>query len=71
MSTTSTDDNAPFTFKPVSWAAKALGVSDATVRRMIAHGDLPGYKIGRTLRVKDTEVYGVIQPVIPTRRQVG
>lgn len=59
-----TTENA-VVLKPVSWAATTLGVSQDTVRRMISRGDLQGYKVGRSLRVNEADVYAVIQP-IPT-----
>ena len=53
------------TLKPLTWAAKTLGVSDDTIRRMISRGDLPGYKVGRSIRVNENDVYAAIEP-IPT-----
>lgn len=75
--TTPTNHRDPFTLKPVSWAAELMGVSPDTIRRMISRGELAGYKVGRSLRVKDTDVYSAIQPVHPAtedphnRRLVG
>lgn len=55
----------PFSLKPVSWAAELLGLSDDTVRRLISRGDIPGYRIGSSLRVKDVDVLAAIEPVMP------
>jgi excisionase family DNA binding protein len=52
-------------------AAERLSVSPATIRRFIAHGQLPGYRIGghrgRLLRVEIADVDALLVR-IPTAR---
>jgi excisionase family DNA binding protein len=40
----------------VADVAAALDVSEKTVRRLIASGDLPNYRLGRTVRVSDEDI---------------
>jgi excisionase family DNA binding protein len=55
-------------------AADYLGVNERTVRRMVSAGKLPGYRLGRLIKVDLNEVDSVLEP-IPTvrkdRRQVS
>lgn len=47
-------------------AADRLGVTDRTIRNLIARGDLTGYRLGRrTIRLDINEVDGCLRP-IPT-----
>ena len=46
---------------PVEWlstadAAKALGITARTLYRFIDAGDLPAYRFGRVIRVKQSDV---------------
>lgn len=43
-------------------AATLLGCTDRTIRNMIADGRLRGYRIGRTVRLKLTEVEAALVP---------
>ncbi len=55
----------------VSECANYLGVTTKTVRRMIAAGQLSGYRIGpRLLRIPVAEVEALFRP-IPTTKAVG
>jgi excisionase family DNA binding protein len=40
-----------------------LGVTDRTVRNMISDGRLRGYKIGRTVRLRLSEVEAALVPI--------
>lgn len=51
---------------PVSEAAQALGVSEATVRRRIRDGAMPTVRIGRSVRV-DLAALRSIDPVEVSR----
>lgn len=63
MSTTTQADSAWMTTPDV---ADHLQVTDRTVRRMIAAGELPAYRLGpRLLRVKRSDVDALLRP-IPT-----
>ncbi|SKX94158.1 phiRv2 prophage protein [Mycobacteroides abscessus subsp. bolletii] len=43
-------------------AAALLGVTDRTVRNMIADGRLAGYRLGRTIRLRIDEVEAALVP---------
>lgn len=51
------------TLRPISWASKTLGVSSDTIRRMISRGELTGYKVGRSIRLNEADVYAVIHRI--------
>lgn len=52
-------------------AAEYLGVSDKTIRRMIAAGTLTGYRVGpRMIRVDMDEVERLVRP-IPSARSAS
>lgn len=53
-------------------AAEYLGVTDRTIRNMIADGRLPGYKLGgsRAIRIRIADLEAVLQP-IPAAGQVA
>jgi len=42
-----------------------LGVHPVTLRRWISQGELPGYRLGKSVRVKMADVEALIRP-IPT-----
>ncbi|MGI8663728.1 MAG: helix-turn-helix domain-containing protein [Acidimicrobiales bacterium] len=42
-------------------AAKRLGITPRTLYRFIDQGDIPAYRFGRVIRLKDTEVDGFIE----------
>lgn len=51
---------------PVEWlstadAAKALGITPRTLYRFIDAGDLPAYRFGRVIRVKQSDVDAFIE----------
>lgn len=56
---------------PVPWipqaeAAEYLGVTDRTLRRYVASGDLPAYRLGpRLLRFRQSDLDALMRP-IPT-----
>ena len=49
-------------------AARLLRVSTSTVRRLIASGDLPSYRVGqRTVRLNRRELGRALRPMPPSR----
>lgn len=45
-------------------AAEVLGVTDRTIRKMIADGRLPAYRLGpRVIRLRLDEVEAALQPM--------
>jgi excisionase family DNA binding protein len=47
-------------------AAATLGVSPATIRRLIMDGKLPGYRIGgKMVRVHIDDIHGLVEPILP------
>jgi len=47
-----------------SEATEYLGVTERTIRRMVAAGDLPAYRLGkRLLRFKLTDLDALMRPV--------
>lgn len=42
-------------------AAKSLGITPRTLYRFIDHGDLPAYRFGRVIRVKQSDVDAFIE----------
>lgn len=61
----------PETAHPPAWfpqaeAADYLGVTDRTLRRYVAAGDLPAYRLGpRLLRFRQSDLDALLRP-IPT-----
>jgi excisionase family DNA binding protein len=49
---------------PPDWgieeAAVYLGVSNYTIRRMIARGELPAYRVGKLIRLRRSEIDGAL-----------
>lgn len=43
-------------------AGELIGVTDRTIRNMLADGRLRGYRIGRTVRLKRAEVEAALVP---------
>lgn len=43
-------------------AAATLGVSELTVRRFIASGRLPAYRVGGSIRVRASDLASVMRP---------
>lgn len=53
-------------------AAEHLNVTTRTIRRMIAAGDLPAYRLGqRMLRIDATDVDNLLRPIPTTRGACG
>lgn len=53
-------------------AAKELGLAPKTVQRMIARGQLRGYRVGtRAIRVDLADVDALLQPIHPTKGDVA
>lgn len=48
-------------------AAEAFGVSTDTIRRRIADGTLPAFKVGRVIRIRPEDVDAFMRP-IPSAR---
>lgn len=45
-------------------AAEILGVVPRTVRRLIAAGELPAYRIGkRIIRIRESDVAALLRPI--------
>ena len=42
-------------------AAERLGITSRTLYRLIDHGELPGYRIGRVIRLKADDVDAFIE----------
>lgn len=42
-------------------AAKRLGITARTLYRFIDHGELPGYRFGRVIRIKGSDVESFIE----------
>jgi excisionase family DNA binding protein len=42
-------------------AADRLGVSTKTIRRWIASGELPHYRLGRSIRIAESDLIGFIR----------
>lgn len=55
-------------YLPLAEVAATHGVSTKTLRRRIADGTLPGYKVGRQVRVRESDLDCLARP-IPTRSQ--
>ena len=52
-------------FETLTHEAKRVGVSEKTLRRRIASGELPAYRIGTRIRLKPADVDALLRP-IPT-----
>ena len=64
----------PNDFIPLAEAARRLGVSEFTVRRRIASGELPAWsnprdKRSRLVRVADLDAYAVPRRIAPRHGQ--
>ena len=44
-------------------AADMLGVSVDTIRRRIADGSIRGFRVGRAIRVCETDVWALARPI--------
>lgn len=52
-----------FPSQTIATAARITGLSEVTVRRHIANGDLPAYKIGRRIRIADSDLLALYTPI--------
>lgn len=52
-----------FPTQTIATAAKLTGLSEVTIRRHIANGDLPAYKIGRRVRIADSDLLALYTPI--------
>lgn len=61
----------PTRYLTLAEAAECLSVTEQTIRRYIAQGDLTGYRMGpRAIRVKQAELEALLTP-IPTAARGG
>lgn len=51
------------TYSTLADEAFRLGISVKTLRRRIASGDLPAYKVGRVIRVNPADVDALLRPI--------
>lgn len=49
-------------------AAEFLAVSVDTVRRRVADGSIPGYRVGRAIRVSADDVWAYVTPIPAVQR---
>ncbi|WP_262908348.1 helix-turn-helix domain-containing protein [Brevibacterium zhoupengii] len=49
----------------IASSANATGLSEATIRRHIANGELRAYRIGRAIRIADSDLMALYTPVTP------
>ena len=49
----------------IAAAAKDHSVSKRTIERLIATGELPAYRIGRSVRIREVDLEAVLRPVRP------
>lgn len=47
----------------IATSARITGLSEVTIRRHIANGDLPAYKIGRRIRIADSDLLALYTPI--------
>lgn len=59
MSDTITGDPSEFTLETLASAGARVEIAPRTLRRYVAEGRLPGYRIGKTLRVRPQDVNGL------------
>lgn len=53
-------------------AADRLGVSTKTIRRMIARGELPAYRVGsKIIRLETADVDRLLRPIPTARREAS
>ena len=50
-------------------AAEALSVSSQTVRRLIAQGELPAYRVGGSIRIRAEDFEHALRPIPTARRR--
>lgn len=50
----------------IATVAKSTGLSEPTIRRHIANGELQAYRIGRAIRIAEADVLALFTPVTPT-----
>ena len=48
--------STPITWLSTAEAAKCLGITPRTLYRFIDEGQIPGYRFGRVIRLKQTDV---------------
>lgn len=57
-------------YVPLSVAAKHLSVTEAGMRKFIAEGRLPGYRLGqRAIRVDLRDVENLLRPIPTAKRR--
>ena len=55
----------------IAAAAVALDVSERTIRRLIAAGLLPAYRVGHSVRIRTDDLSTVLRPVVGAQRVRG
>lgn len=57
-------ERATDAFITIAEAAERLGVTDRTIRTLIARGDLPAYRLGtRAVRIREDSLSAVLRPI--------
>lgn len=57
-------DTLPRRWLSQAEAADYLGITDRTLRRMVARGDLPGYRLGpRLTRFDQSDLDALLRPI--------
>jgi excisionase family DNA binding protein len=51
-----------FDFVSVATAAKTTRVSEQTIRRLMAQGQLPAYRIGNSVRIRREDLAAIMKP---------
>lgn len=71
MSSTKRNTLNPFPRLTIAESAELTGVSKPTIRRMIADGELRAYRFGRSIRIDEADLSGILTEVNPvTRSQI-
>jgi excisionase family DNA binding protein len=52
-------------------AAERYDVCQRTVRRKIASGELPAYRFGRSIRIREDDLEAVLRPIPTAEQPVG
>jgi excisionase family DNA binding protein len=58
-----------YNLRTVTEVAEALRVSENTVRQMIKRGELPAVKVGKSYRIKQSDIDALLQTYTPRHAQ--